>query len=319
MTDASASTHQLGLGAANLGNLYTAMSDEAAREILETAWDCGVRAFDTAPHYGLGLSERRLGDFLRTRPRESYTVTTKVGRLLRVDPEWSGATDEAHDFAVPARLRRVWDVSAAGLRRSLMESLERLGLDRVDAIYLHDPERHDLERSLDEGLAGLVEMRDQGLVAEIGVASMDAAALAAFAETGELDRLMVAGRHTLADQSATVDVLPVCRAKGVDVIAAAVFNSGLLTSPEPGETDRYDYGPVPPEVLARTRRIAEVCSAHGVPLAVAALRYPLLEDAVVGVVVGASSPDQIRANSRAMSVDIPDDLWVELREEGLVR
>ncbi len=310
---------RLGLGAANIGNLYAAMSDESAEEILAAAWDCGVRAFDTAPHYGLGLSERRLGAFLRTKPRDSFTVSTKVGRLLRPDPDWSGAEDDAHDFVVPARLQRVWDVSDAGLRRSLEESLERLGLDHVDAVYLHDPERHDLEASLDEGLPGLVGMREDGLVAQIGVASMDVSALAAFVRTGELDRLMVAGRHTLADQSASVDVLPACRANGVEVVAAAVFNSGLLASSDPSVADRYDYRPVPAEVLARTRRIADVCTAHGVALAVAAVRYPLLDPAVVGVVAGAATPEQVRANAQAMEVDVPDDLWLALREEGLVR
>lgn len=316
---ARASVSRLGLGAANLGNLYAPMSDEAAEAVLQTAWDCGVRAFDTAPHYGLGLSERRLGEFLRTHARESYTVTTKVGRLLRPDPAWSGGDDTAHDFVVPARLRRVWDASADGLRRSLEESLERLGLERVDAVYLHDPERHDLRAGLEEGLAGLVALREQGLVAEVGVASMDAGALAAFARTGALDRLMVAGRHTLADQSAATEVLPLCRDHGVDVVAAAVFNSGVLASPDPGVTDRYDYGPVPADVLARTRRIAEVCAGYGVPLAVAAMRYPLLDPTVVAVVAGAATPDQVRANARALETDVSDDLWCELRAEGLVR
>ena len=317
--DAMAGTGLLGLGAANVGNLYTAMDDDEARAILEAAWECGIRAFDTAPHYGLGLSERRLGAFLRTKPRDEFTVSTKVGRLLRPDPDWSGELDEANDFMVQASLKRVWDVSMAGVRRSLEESLERLGLDRVDVVYLHDPERFDLDRSLDEGLAGLIAIRDERLVAVVGVGSMDTRALTAFARTGAVDRLMVAGRLTLADQSAADEVLPECHERGIEVVAAAVFNSGLLASMEPGAEDRFDYGPVPEELLERTRRIAGVCGRHGVPLHVAALQYPLLHPAVASVVAGAATPDQVRANASAVELAVPEALWQQLRDEGLAR
>ena len=316
---ASGISERLGLGCANIGNLYQAMDDAQAEKILETAWACGVRAFDTAPHYGLGLSERRLGAFLSTRPRDEYTVSTKVGRLLRPNPDWAGELDDANDFAVPADLKRVWDLSADGVRRSLEESLERLGLGRVDVVYLHDPERFDLDRGLDEGLGSLTALRDQGLVSEVGVGSMDTPALAAFAHTGAVDRLMVAGRHTLVDQSAAEETLAVCQRLGIDVVAAAVFNSGLLAADAPRAGDRFDYGPVPPELFARARRIAEVCAEHDVALRVAALHYPLLDPAVIGVVAGAATPEQIEANARAVEQDVPDALWQQLREEGLVR
>ncbi len=319
IADVRTGTGLLGLGAANVGNLYTALDDDEAHAILEAAWDCGIRTFDTAPHYGLGLSERRLGAFLRTKSRDEFTVSTKVGRLLRPDPDWAGELDEPNDFVVPASLKRVWDVSAAGVRRSLEESLERLGMDRVDVVYLHDPERFDLDRSLDEGLAGLIALRDERLVAVVGVGSMDTRALTAFARTGAIDRLMVAGRLTLADQSAADEVLPECQERGIEVVAAAVFNSGLLASVEPGAEDRFDYGPVSEELLERTRKIADVCGRHGVALRVAALQYPLLHPAVASVVAGAATPDQVRANASAFEVAVPDALWQQLRDEGLAR
>jgi D-threo-aldose 1-dehydrogenase len=312
-------TVPLGLGAANLGNLYRAMSDDEAAAVLETAWSCGVRAFDTAPHYGLGLSEVRLGAFLRGKPRAEFTVSTKVGRLLRPDPGWTGGLDDAHDFVVPARLRREWDFSAEGVLRSLEESLERLGLDHVDAVYLHDPERHDLARGLDEGLSSLVALREQGLVAEVGVGSMDVDALAAFARTGAVDRLMVAGRYTLADQSAADDVLPACHENNVRVVAAAVFNSGLLATDRPRPDSLFDYASTPAEVLDRVNHIAAVCREHDVALPVAALHFPLRDPAVVGVVAGAATPDQARANAAALQTVLPEDLWAALQTEGLVR
>ena len=312
-------TGRLGLGAANLGNLYHAMTDEQAWAVLEAAWEHGIRHFDTAPHYGLGLSEARLGAFLLTKPRSEFTVSTKVGRLLRPNADWSGETDDAHDFVVPARLTRVWDVSADGLRQSLEESLVRLGLDAVDVVYLHDPERYHLGRSLDEGLKALTALRDRRLVSAVGVGSMHVGALAAFARTGAVDRLMVAGRYTLLDQSALDEVLPLCRANAVDVVVAAVFNSGLLTRDDPGDDGLFDYRPVPSEVLVRARRIAEICAAHDVPVQVAALRYPLLEPTVLGVVVGAATPEHVRANALALEAAVPDELFDRLRGEGLVR
>lgn len=310
---------RLGYGAANLGNLYAAMSDEEAWRVLEAAWDCGIRYFDTAPHYGLGLSERRLGAFLRTKPRDEFTVSTKVGRLLRPNPSGAGRLDDEHDFAVPADLRRVWDFSADGVRRSVDESLDRLGLDSVDIVYLHDPERFDLRRALDDGLPAAATLRDEGVVRAVGVGSMSTEALHASVCSGVLDLLMVAGRLTLADQDAADTVIPQCRARGVGVVAAAVFSSGLLTSSSPSAASRFDYAPVPSDVLARVRRIAEICASQGVSLPVAALHYPLREPSVRSIVVGGATPDQVRDNSAGLSSDVPDVVWDALFAEGLVR
>ncbi len=309
----------LGHGSANLGNLYTAMTDEQAWEVLSAAWEGGVRYFDTAPHYGLGLSERRLGGFLATKPRDDYVVSTKVGRLLRPSPETADRYDDKHQFAVAACMRRVWDVSRDGVRRSLDESLERLGLDVVDVLYVHDPEEHDLDAALRTAIPALVDLREQGVVRAIGLGSKSTQALLAGARTGSLDLLMVAGRLTLLDQSALLELAPECRARRIGIVAAAVFNSGLLSSASPGAGTRYEYGEVPPSVLDRTRRIERVCRRHRVELPVAALQFPLLEPAVRCVVAGAAERRHVTENLARLEVAVPHDLWDELSAEGLIR
>jgi D-threo-aldose 1-dehydrogenase len=299
---------ELGHGAANVGNLYRPMSDEEAWAVLDAAWECGIRYFDTAPHYGLGLSERRLGAFLAGKPRGEYTVSTKAGRLLRPSPETADRLDDENQFAVPASLRRVWDFSAPGIRASLEKSLERLGLDRVDVLYLHDPDEHDLATDLDSGVPALVALRDEGLVREIGIGSKSTEALVAAVRTGALDLAMVAGRYTLLEQAGSL--VAACRENGVGIVAAAVYNSGLLATPDPG--GRYEYGAVPADVLARAERLAEICERHGVTLPEAALQFPLREPAVRSVVVGAATPEQVRENARRLAVEIPEALWDEL-------
>jgi D-threo-aldose 1-dehydrogenase len=310
---------RLGHGTANVGNLFREMTEDEAFAVLEAAWECGVRYFDTAPHYGLGLSERRLGAFLATKPRSEFVVSTKVGRLLRPNPAGVGHLDDANDFMVPADLVRVWDVSEDGVRRSHEESLERLGLDSVDILYLHDPERYDLRRGLAEGLPALAKLREEGMVRAVGVGSMSTEALLAGARSGMVDLLMVAGRFTLADQEVAAQVLPACRENGVHLVGAAVFNSGLLATPDPSAGARFDYTPVAPDLLARVRRIASVCRDFGVSLPVAALHYPFREPLVRSVVVGAASPEHVRRNAEALDQDVPDELWARLREEGLVQ
>lgn len=280
----------LGYGAANLGNLHRELDDETCWGILDTAWECGIRHFDTAPHYGLGRSERRLGAFLRTKPRDEYVISTKVGRLLR-DSGLGDRSDRDHDFAVMSPLERRWDFSAEGIRASLDESLERLGLDRVDMLYLHDPERHDLALGVSEALPALAALRDSGRVTAIGVGSMDVGALKA-AVTADIDVLMVAGRYTVLESPAR-EVLDACADTGIQVVAASVFNSGLLASAQPTREGRYEYGAVTPEVWSRLERLVEVCDRHGVELPAAAVQYPLRHPAVSAVVVGASRASQL--------------------------
>lgn len=308
----------LAYGAANVGNLHRALTDDEAHAILDAAWECGIRTFDTAPHYGLGLSERRLGAFLREKPREEYTVSTKVGRLLRPNPDDDGGLDLDNSFHVRTDLRREWDFSAAGIAASHAESLERLGLDRVDILYLHDPERHDLDLALAEALPALEQLRADGLVAQIGVGSMDSDALAAVTRGADLDLLMVAGRYTLLEQPAAADVLPACRERGTGIVAASVFNSGLLAQAEPRRDARYEYGGVPDEVWQRLERVVAVCRAHDVPLPAAALAYPAREPLVRSVVVGGSRPSHLRDNAALWDADIPEALWEDLAAAGLI-
>ena len=307
---------RLGYGTADIGNHGRVLTDEQARELLETAWEGGIRHFDTAPHYGLGLSERRLGAFLASKPREEYVVSTKVGRLLEPNPDGADQLDD-EGFLVPAETRRVWDFTEAGVRRSLEESLIRLGIGAVDVVYLHDPERWDLHTALELGLPALCRLRDDGLVSAIGVASMSTDALLAGARSAVVDLLMVAGRYTLADQDAAAAVLPACRENGVGIVAAAVFNGGLLAA-APTEKSTFDYRAVPDDVLERARRIAAVCAAHGAPLAAAALQFPLQDRVVRSVVAGGVVPAQVRENVAHVSTPIPAALWEQLGAEGLV-
>lgn len=305
----------LGYGAANVGNLYRALSDEEALAVLEAAWDSGIRYYDTAPHYGLGLSERRLGAFLSTKPRDEYVLSTKVGRLLRPVANPTGALDDANDFAVPAAFERQWDFSADGIRRSLDDSLQRLGLDRVDVLFLHDPEKHDLDAAEREAYPAMIALRDEGLVDAVGVGSMSIEALERASAGPGLDVLMVAGRLTLAEQPALERVVPSAVDNGISVIAAGVFNSGLLATTKPG--GRYEYGSVPAELLARVRQIAALCARFGVDLPTAALQYTLRLPNVASVVVGGSRPQQVDENARRMAEGVPPELWAALAEAGL--
>jgi D-threo-aldose 1-dehydrogenase len=310
---------RLGHGAANVGNLYRAMTDEEAWAVLDAAWESGIRYFDTAPHYGLGLSERRLGAFLATKPRADYVVSTKVGRLLRPSPDTADRLDDDNQFAVPAALRRVWDFSVDGVRTSLEESLERLGLSEVDIVYLHDPDEHDLATDLSTGVPAVAALRDEGLVKAVGIGSKSTGAHGGEQRAGPLDLAMVAGRYTLLEQPALDELIPACRAAGVGVVAAAVFNSGLLSTPRPEAGARYEYAAVPADLLARVRRIEALCERHGVVLPEAALQFPLREPAVRSVVVGGATPAHVRENARRMRADIPEALWDDLAANGLVR
>ncbi|MCK8436567.1 aldo/keto reductase [Streptomyces sp. D2-8] len=306
---------ELALGCAALGNLFHPVTDEDAHATVEAAWDAGVRTFDTAPHYGLGLSERRLGAALRDRPRDTYTLSTKVGRLLVPHPEGGAEDDLAHGFAVPAAHRRVWDFSADGVLRSLEASLERLGLDRVDVALLHDPDDH-AEQALREAYPALERLRAEGVVGAIGVGMNQSALPARFLRETDIDVVLLAGRYTLLEQDSLTELLPEAAARGRSVVIGGVFNSGLLTAPRPGAT--YDYAPAPQPVLDRALRLLEVCERHGVPLRAAALRFPFGHPAVTSVLTGARSPQEVRDTVEQLRRPIPDALWEELRAEELL-
>ncbi len=307
---------ELSLGCAQLGNLNRAISDEQASATVQAAWERGIRYFDTAPHYGLGLSERRLGRALMGAPRDAYVLSTKVGRLLEPLP-----APHAHDtegFAVQASHRRVWDFSRDGVLRSLEASLERLGVDRVDIVYLHDPDEHYTE-ALDNAYPVLAELRSEGVIASIGAGMNQTAMLTDFARNTDMDLMMLAGRYTMLEQPALDELLPTCVEKRIGIVAAGVFNSGLLARPAPSPGARYDYRTAPEELVARARRIAEICAQHDTTLPAAALAFPLAHPAVVSVCVGARSPDQVIRNCEEYARQPPPALWHKLTTAGLVR
>jgi D-threo-aldose 1-dehydrogenase len=307
---------ELSLGCAQLGNLYREVTDADAQATVAAAWELGVRYFDTAPHYGLGLSERRLGAALASRPRSQYVISSKVGRLLEPTANPVGLDDDG--YFVPATHRRVWDFSRDGIRRSLTESLERLCLDRVDIIYLHDPDDHWAE-VIETGYPALAELRDQGVVKAIGAGMNQATMLADLIRETDVDVVMLAGRYTLLEQSGLDDLLPVCAERGVGVVAAGVFNSGLLAHPEPRSEAKYNYQAAPQALLDRARAIAAICDRHGTTLPAAAIAFPLAHPAVVSVCLGARSAKQVQNNVALYCEPVPADLWSELKAAGLLR
>ncbi|MGH2863287.1 MAG: aldo/keto reductase [Solirubrobacteraceae bacterium] len=300
----------LGFGAAPIGNLYRPTDDRTAAAAVAAAWDGGIRYFDTAPHYGLGLSERRLGSALRDKPRDQYVVSTKVGRLLQPNPSPTGSDLEVGGFAVPDDLTRIRDYSRDGVRRSIESSLERLGLDHIDIAYVHDPEDH-MERAIDEAVPALVDLRDQGVVGAVGAGMNVVEPLRRFVAETDVDVLMVAGRWTLVDQSAE-PLLEDCADAGVTVVAAAPFNSGLLAHPRPTDDARFDYDKAPDDVLEAARTCARACELRGTELPAAAIQFPLRHPAVACVVVGIRTPGHADANLSWMSVPIDEGLWTEL-------
>jgi D-threo-aldose 1-dehydrogenase len=290
---------RVGLGTAPLGGLYKAVSDEQAEAVIGRAWALGLRLFDTAPLYGSGLAERRLGAALRSRPREEFAVSTKVGRLLRAgepDPIFKGA---------PA-LAPVFDFSYEGALRSLEESLERLGLDRVDIALVHDPDDHFAD-ALTGACAALERLRDEGVVHAIGIGMNRSGLLARFARQIDVDCLLLAGRYTLLDRSAQDELLPLCEERGITVIAAGVFNSGILAD---GET--FDYAPAAAAVRQRVAKLREICARWQTPLAAAAVQFPGRHPAVASVLVGCRSVEEVTDDAHLFSLELPAGLWHEL-------
>ncbi|TDC69351.1 aldo/keto reductase [Actinomadura sp. GC306] len=300
----------LSFGSAAIGGLYAPVPDEGAAGTVRRALDRGMRYLDTAPHYGAGTAERRLGAVLRDEPRESYTISTKAGRLLR--PAATGQRPDDAGFPGEPPVRRVWDFSGDGIRRSLEESLDRLGLDRVDVLYLHDPDEHE-EQVYAEAFPALAKLRDEGVVGAVGVGMNQAAMPARFVRRLDLDVVLCAGRYSLLDQSALAELLPACAERGTSVVAGGVYNSGLLAG---GTT--YDYRPAPAGLRERVARMRRVCEAHGVPLAAAALRFPLGHPAVASVLVGCRTPDEADRNAAMFERDVPTALWDDLRAAGLL-
>ena len=307
---------ELGFGASVIGNLYRPATDDEAAAAVAAAWDSGIRYFDTAPHYGLGLSERRLGAALRQYPRDQYVVSSKVGRLLVPNENPSGLDTDG--FAVPDTLRRQWDFSRDGVLRSIEATLERTGLDRLDIVYLHDPDDHWREAA-DSAMPTLAQLRDEGVIAAIGAGMNQSAMLSRFLRETPADVVMLAGRYTLLDQSALDDVLPAALELRKCVVAVGVFNSGLLANNQPAAGMKYDYQDASAELVDRAKAIAEVCESHGTTLPAAAIAFPLTHPAVVNVTLGMRTPQQVARNTELYGSTIPEALWTDLRTQGLIR
>ena len=301
---------RLGLGLAPIGGLYAQVGDDAAAATVDAAWRHGIRFFDTAPLYGAGLSEQRAGAALAGRERSAYTLSTKVGRRLV-----PGHVEPSDVWAEPTGQVPVWDFSADGVRAGYRESLARLGLDRADVLHLHDPDDH-FTPALTEALPALVDLRRSGEIGAVSAGMNQSAMLTEFARTGAFDCFLLAGRYTLLDQSGLADLLPECARRGVSVIAAGVYNSGVLADPAADAT--FDYRPVEPSVLARVQAMVQVCARHEVPLRAAALQFPFGHPAVASVLVGMRSPAEVADAVAMASIDIPGQLWRDLKADGLL-
>ncbi len=304
---------RLMFGGAPIGGLFAAVDDDTALATLEAAWTAGIRAFDTAPHYGVGLSERRLGRFLPGRPRGEYVLSTKVGR--RLVPA-AGDVDGAEGFYGTPRLARVRDYSHDGVLAALEGSLRRLGTDRVDIVLIHDPDEHGPE-ALDGAYPALAGLRAEGVIGAVGVGMNQVEMLEWFLPRADLDCVLVAGRYTLLDTSAAASLLPECQRRGVGVLAGGVFNSGVLADPGPAAT--YDYRPAPSGVVGRARRIGAACARYGLPIGAVALQFALRHPAVTAAVVGARSPAEIDADAGYLACRVPDALFDELAGDGLIQ
>jgi len=312
-----------GFGSAHLGGLYERVSGEVAQLTLDAAWTGGVRFFDTAPWYGRGLAEHRVGSFLIDQPRDEFVLTTKIGRCFRRpgDPRsfdrlpWGGGLN----------MEVVWDYSYDGVMRSYEQSLLRLGLDTIDGLLIHDPEpeghgEQHAERMrdmADSGIRALEELKRGGQIKAIGMGLNETEALESIAPLVKLDFVIVAMPYTLLDQSALVHGMQRCVEEGISVVIGAPYASGILAT-GPGPAARYRYGIASEDIQNKVRRIQTVCAAHGVSLKAAALQFPLAHPAVVSVIPGGARPTEVRENIAMASEAIPAEFWVSLKAEGLI-
>ncbi|MFG2003138.1 aldo/keto reductase [Spirillospora sp. NPDC048911] len=298
----------LSFGSAAIGGLYAPVPEGV--ETVRRALELGMRYLDTAPHYGAGTAERLIGEALEGVPRDSFTISTKAGRLLR--PRRPGEEPDDQGFVDEPPVKREWDFSGDGVRRSLESSLERLGLDRVDVVLLHDPDEHE-DEVYAEAYPALAALRDEGIVGAIGAGMNQAEMLTRFVQRLDLDVVLCAGRYTLLDQSALSELLPACAERGTSVVIGGVYNSGLLAG---GTT--YNYTAAPAELLERVERLRVVCDRHEVPLRAAAMRFPFGHTAVASVLTGCRTPAEAEDNAALFERDVPEDLWTDLRDGGLL-
>lgn len=318
---------ELGFGTAPLGNLYKPISDDEANDALEDAWDAGIRYYDTAPLYGLGLSETRLNRFLRTKPRSEYILSSKVGRLM-APSEAADRTGIGKWFNVPSRKER-YDYSYDGVMRSVEFSYERLGVNKIDILYVHDlcVFTHGSKKASDErvteffengGYAAMLKLREEGIVSAIGGGINEWEVCQTLAERGDFDIFLLAGRYTLLEQTALDTFLPLCEKRGIKIVTGGPYNSGILaTGPVKGAF--YNYDTASQSIIDRVAAIERVCTSHGVSLKAAALQFPLFHSTHLSVVPGAQSAEELNNNLEVYKAVIPSSLWSDLKAEGLLR
>jgi D-threo-aldose 1-dehydrogenase len=316
---------EMGMGTATLGNLYRALSEKDAQDTLAAAWKAGIRYFDTAPFYGLGIAENRLNPFFRAHKRSDYVVSTKVGRLLELCKPGERA-GIGKFFGTPSR-KEVFDYTYDGIMRSLDSSLERLGLDQVDILYVHDVDvfTHGSEAVRDahvktlmgSGYKALQKLRDEKVIKAFGAGINEWQVCEILLAQGDFDIFLLAGRYTLLEQEALNSFLPLCEKRGIGIVLGGPYNSGILaTGAKPGAL--YNYDPAPKNILERVRRIEAVCKAHKVKLPEAALRFPVKHPSVVSVIPGMVNPKQVALNVKTLGAKIPKAFWKDLKAQGLL-
>jgi D-threo-aldose 1-dehydrogenase len=301
---------KLSFGTAPLGGLYTSISEADADDVVAAAFEEGINYFDTAPLYGHGRSETRLGRGL-SRAKAPFVLSTKIGEVLNptvnANTSWFADADRG--------LEPVFDFSRDGVLRSIDESLERLGVDHIDIVYIHDPDDY-VEIALNESYPALHDLRSQGVIKAIGIGMNQSAVPTRFVNETDIDIVLIAGRYTLLDQSAQIDLFPAARRKNVAIVIGGVYNSGVLANPNPGAT--YDYQPASDEIISRARAVRDVLSEFDVSLTAAALQVPLRHPAVNAVLTGSRNVNELRANIEDFNRDLSDEIWGALEDRGLV-
>lgn len=307
---------RLGLGCAALGGLYGDIPDEQAHAVVQTALDLGLNLIDTAPLYGSGRSEQRVGHVLKDVPRDSFVLCTKVGRVL--DPVEPGDEDRGQDiYDNPPPFKPVFDFSHDGVMRSFEESLQRLQLDRIDVLHIHDPDDH-YQAAISGAYPAIAKLREQGLISGVSAGMNQWEMLADFARDGDFDCFLLAGRYSLLEQEALDELFPLCEEKNIGILAGGTYNSGILA--KGAQTGaKYNYADAPAEVIAKAQQLEQVSERHQVDIKAAASQFALAHPVVTSIIPGTRRPERVRENYDLLTVDIPADYWAELRAEGLIR
>ncbi|MEE2657768.1 MAG: aldo/keto reductase [Candidatus Latescibacterota bacterium] len=307
---------QLGLGCAALGGLYGDIPDEQAHDVVRRALDHGLNLFDTAPLYGSGKSEIRVGNMLREVPREEFVLCTKVGRVL--DPVSPDDGDRGQDiYDNPPPLKPIFDFSHDGVMRSVEESLNRLGLDHVDVLHIHDPDDH-WKDAISGAYPAIAELRSQGVIAGVSAGMNQSEMLARFAREGDFDCFLLAGRYSLLEQGALDELFPLCEQKNIGILAGGTYNSGILAKGAQAGA-KYNYSDAPDEIIQEARRLEKIAECHDVNLKAAASQFPLAHPVVTAIIPGTRQPDRVTENFDLLKVEIPGEFWADLRANGLIR